>query len=189
MVKLLLLATAALVCCGCECSFADTYTVDVDPAFTPEQTQDVLEALDEWETMTGVLHFNVVTRYRVCDDSCAHEITIHPSSLQGIISLSGVADAVGYTSTRQRSDWRSAGDWANSWISTEMPAKIPVAQHRIAFQAATKHEIGHQLGLVHVYEGHALMRPAFYGDDQSRTVTCNDACQYAQVRGQVCNCE
>lgn len=167
-------ALAASCLVGCNRP-ADTYTVYIDPAFdapgSAHGTSEVLEALDDWTAHVPGLVLRPVVSARVCDDSCAHSITLHPSTIASLSARPGASESeAGVTSRRGTDDWRSEGDWANVWIAQDAPR----------WQVSLRHEIGHALALQHTAAGTLMYRDS---TGAAPGVTCEDLAQYERVRG------
>jgi hypothetical protein len=151
---------------------ASHYTVYVDPAFSYEDQETVIGALDAWEHAVtyNPPSFDVYVQNVTCNDGCLHVITVHPDS-QADMSAQGEADANGYCN-RYWSDTPLSGanDYSNIYISRMTPG-------------IAAHEIGHALDLHHTTECGPLMQ-TYFGKCQADSPTAADVEAYHAARGE-----
>lgn len=176
----------ALAAAMCACSFlqdqpADTYTVYIDPAFTPDQVEGVLSVLQLWETETDPgfhpAHLHPVMLNMTCDSSCYDVITIHPSTRAGVSALAlqwdGVHESLaGITHRRWHNDViNGPRDYSDIYIASDVSASD---WPRIAM-----HEVGHALALSHTGPGTIMCASMGCA---SESITPADVKQYDSLR-------
>lgn len=160
------------------------FQVYLDPAFTAEQTADILGVLDVWTQESGGLHpltFHYLIGYRLCDDqggaigggSCWQDITIHPSTQEDITAMDPEhGDLLGLTRRRWSDDWlHGPHDWSNIYLATDVKQDD--------FRRVATHEVGHALALVHTEPGTIMCA---YITCQPENLTAADVQQYNKLR-------
>jgi len=172
--KLVHLGLAALAAaCG---NFPDrpgsSFDVYVDPAFGP-QLGDVVAAVDAWQSAAPGLVMRVQIAALVCDSSCTHTITIHPSTTAAIAAANHVAsfDPFGSCDREWHDDHNGEREYANISVASDIS---PDDWHKVVL-----HEIGHGLALQHTGSGTVMCSPTDCG---ASSITPADVAQYQGLR-------
>jgi hypothetical protein len=160
-------ALMMLPCIGCSATPGDSYSLDIDPAFTSDEQAAIVAAVEDWQGQVPV-HFKVDVRS--CSGSRAHYVCMH----QGIPDQHG--------SPKNASGWCSLNegtDGGEIWLLSSAPTQ----------QSAT-HELGHAMGLRH--QGPTTDEPcdspivmAPDPDVAAKTVQFGDVAQWYTVRHMV----
>jgi hypothetical protein len=179
----IVLAAFALGLLGCT-GYGDRYTVGIDPTFTPDQTEAVLDAVNDWES--HVPELNLVLRLEYCSGIHDGLICIHPTDLRGIVSHGGSRGEIGVTDHVR--GWNHVGhiDGGDCYLDIEgiVNQDLVTTWHlrtpRAAIHQMTAHEMGHAMGLVHDVRLWTIMNAWF--DLESATVTEIDVQQWRSLR-------
>jgi hypothetical protein len=162
-----LACAVALLCCG-RGAPGDSYVVLVDPAFSPDEREMVIEAISSWEAAVPV-HLSA----RIAECAGIHDGTIctHASTSDQIAAMHAT-DGVGLGVTL-----RDSADGGEVFIDV---ATVE-AQYKGDFQRIVAHEIGHAMHLDHGPAGNLMA--ALVADD-APTPTCADAAAWYEARSE-----
>ncbi len=166
-------AVAMAGCCYCPGS---TYGVRISPAFTPEQTETILAALDDWRAHVPVTF--TVSSGTCGDDPQDQLICIKPDTHADITAKAGGA-ALATTTVRTGLD-AEGGTGGFGGIDGGIVLMDPTLAPG-TFAQAVAHELGHAMGLRHTSTWGALMYPSTA--HAGTHVACDDVGQWWSVRG------
>lgn len=167
IVKWALLALLTLML-GCGRVQGNDYNVLVDPAFSSDEVQAVIDASDDWKGhIDGLRMWPVIASCKGVEDGT---ICIHLSNHAEVLKHNGTEEAYAVTDPGDKG--------AEVWIDAHDIALYPTYLKMIV-----EHEMGHAMGLVHDPHQDTLMHP--HPEVASSTVTCADMTQWYLVRGLV----
>lgn len=134
LVGLAFVACAWGLLAGCTPAPASSYRVQLSPAFTADQQESILAAVDDWRAVVPV-HFDVAVSACSGDDDC--RICVAPSyETQG--------EPLGRTERR----WWLSGESATSTLFVAC-----IAETTTTLEEAAAHELGHAMALEHTGPG------------------------------------
>lgn len=153
------------------------YTVYLDPAMSPAQTESVLHALDVWVAATAdqahpaTLH--PVMLDVTCGQECHNVITVHAVATSVMQAMeNSEEDIAGLCQHHWHHDWiNGAWDYSNIYLASDVD---PNQYDRVAM-----HEVGHALSLSHTGTGTVMCAHVWC---ESETVTLADVEQYSLLR-------
>lgn len=190
----------------CACDYVvpgNSYTVSIDPAFSEQERQEILNGIQDWVQKVPDLHLTLAVEQ--CSGVQTGRICMHRSTLAyvsqlgvgGIPKGGKLLGATGGSALSQDNAWAATNignniffdakgdtggyggtDGAEIWISADFVQSI-IPQFPHAWQSATAHEIGHGMGLLH-HTGYYLMSPDI--DHGSSVVQCDDIAQWYSIR-------
>ena len=138
-------AIACLVALGClvgcqTIDYSNVYRVGIDPALDNAYQEDIVQALEEWETKAGTHQLHFVVSIGSCDRSDGpHLICYQPGSNEWF-TQNDPGGHIGLTSTGYGTS------------SSNVTLKVAALQDPILRAQTIRHETGHALGLVHTNE-------------------------------------
>lgn len=179
----------------------NSYTLSLDPAFTVQERQEILNGIQDWVEKVPDLHLTV--KWEQCSGVqtgriCMHRSTLAYVSQLGVAGVPKGAKLLGATagsSLSQDNAWAAVNignnvffdakgdtggyggtDGAEVWIAADFVQTVSIP---LAWQSATAHEIGHGMGLLH-HTGYYLMSPDI--NHSSQVVQCDDIAQWYSIR-------
>jgi hypothetical protein len=169
-----LLAALPLLSLACSSVPSSDYTVMIDPAFTADQQQAVISAVDAWQTALSAAglpgHLTAVIESGC--SPCSNTIQIFPVTASFL--QAETPGIVGLTTYDQAGSNESfIADSIDGWDSSA---------HN--FYWTTLHELGHGMKLVHASSG-VMCKDATCSVPY---VTCADLTQWGDLRGMTANC-
>jgi Matrixin len=190
-----LLILAASLWMGCSITPGDYYRVEVDPGFSPTQTEAILAGLQDWQSHVSALTLDIeIGNPSDCQKPHNHLICLHPSTGVEVDNIAHAIDGVssefdGITWARRGSG--SLGDTAGLdgtdggiiWLALDHIASDQANNPSSPMlRIVASHEVGHAMGLEHYQGSPNLMYP---GPSQVTTVSCHDVQAWYQIRKQV----
>src|SRR5271154_4301191 len=156
---------------GCNTAPGDSYQVYIDPAFTTDQQQAILQACQEWEDNVPV-HLQV--SISECSGKHNRQICLHsnPSTSVDFLGQTHVSEGVAGDT---RGDTSGLGGTDGGEI--ELYVNL-ITSHQAQLSQVAEHEIAHAMGLSH-HVGAFLMNPEY-----GYPLSCDDVQQWYYVRGQ-----
>lgn len=147
---------------GCGESYGRDYHVTIDPAFTADRQEAILDALADWSSKVPV---TFETTIGTCSGIHDHEICVHPWATE---QTGANGDAVGDTQVR------SGGligdvDGGECFVWTGFGN----------FRGAAEHEVGHAMGLLHTLGAADLMNATA----TATVADCADVDHWLYLRG------
>jgi hypothetical protein len=176
-------AALALGLQGCT-GYGNKYTVEIDPAFSAEEAEAVLDAVADWES--HIPELVLVLKLEYCSGVHDGLICVHPADQRGIISHGGSPGKIGVTD--QMLGWNDIGhiDGGDCYLDVEgivnqdLVTRWHLRTPRGAIHQTAVHEMGHAMGLVHDLRFWTIMNAWF--DLESAMVTDLDAKQWRSLR-------
>lgn len=160
---------------GCDqIEYSNQYRVGIDPAFQDDYQEEILQALEEWETKVGTHQLHFVVSVGSCDRSDGpHLICLHPAS-DAWFTTNDPGGHIGTTETGYGTS------------SSNLYLKTAALQDPVLRCQTIRHEIGHALGLVH-YNLLSPIPPGKHimgGNPGAATehITCEDVQQFMSYR-------
>jgi hypothetical protein len=177
MKALLALVVSLSLMAGCQAQFADEYRVGIDPTLSDTYQEQILLAVEEWQTALGPHQVTLTVTYEKCSRNDGQKlICIHQATDEWFNVNDHGTGHVGVTVGVQ--DWTASSD---IYFKTSAFVNNTPFLHQAAL-----HEIGHGLGLIHttllspVPPGHHIMDP---GSGSATTyITCEDVQQFLSYR-------
>jgi hypothetical protein len=151
---------------ACRATRTLDYSAAIDPAFTPDQMDEVAGAVDDWKA--SVPELRVTTSIAACDSPSPQQVCVHPVHAP----RDPADDVVGTTHL-------GSGDSATVLIYVDRILATGMDIHALTRRTAA-HELGHAMGLHHTSAG-TLM--AAYVPEQAQSVTNADVDQFWAVDG------
>ena len=179
--KTLLIALLILTA-GCSMRPRDKFRVEMDPAFSAEQQEDLLQAMQDWQTSVAPdpLILDVWIGDEYCSRSaCNDVITIHPSDLETVEALGDNSNSEDLGVTIY--NWHpNAFEGEVYWADIYLIPKADSTEHSTAvWNQETRHELGHAFGLNHTGPGSVMCKNAVCASEE---ISAEDVWQFRQVR-------
>jgi hypothetical protein len=165
----LIAAAALLSIAGCSAHPGTSYTVRVDPGFTPSQTEAVLAATADWSAKVPV---SLTVEIGDCSGLTDHQIYVRSSDHDEIMAITGDGARLAYTHISSHVDGGIV--YLDVW-------GIGASD----LQGIAAHEMGHAMGLEHWSSDAPLLMCGHSGPAWARTVQVGDTQQWYSVRGMV----
>lgn len=166
---LCLAALVASVLSGCAATvgytspapvWLDTYTVTIDPDFSPAQTEAIGAAVDEWRAAVPA---TLTVEIGTCDVPTEGQLCIKPTSLAAVMDQQDTDNAVAHSTW-----WYT---WGLTYLSTD-----EAPEH---WTETAAHELGHDMGLSHTGAGSVMCATLSCA---APGVTSVDAAQWVSLR-------
>jgi Matrixin len=178
-----------LLCVGgsaCDTLPGTHYNVYIDPGFTPDQQQGVLQAMEQWTKVIPSLQLTPFLGN--CSGIHTHEICIHPSYQD---ADNGTELGVTFTKPGPGTKGTTGGggtgvDGGEIWLY--IPSiQDDVSNHPQVFTQTATHELGHAMGLLHHTDVPCIMYPFINSTDaqgayETTYPTTDDVEQWYYVR-------
>jgi hypothetical protein len=173
--KTLLVLLAAVVLfttAGCgQISHGDTYHVEIDPAFSPSEVEEILVGVDAWRATVPV-HFTV---------------SIGLDSGEEVDGVIRIYRATAFADPNELGDASAYVDGGDMGIPTKTVALFQTKYGWAHFLATVvEHELGHCMGLKHHDDAPAIMNSV--ANTGAHEIRCDDVMQWQSVRGRDTSC-
>jgi hypothetical protein len=178
LASLILVSSSAL---ACNQRPTDHYSLLIDPAFSSDQDQMIIDATNAWETATN--HQVIFDAISVADCKFKKEenqTCIYSSDVATIDAKLGEDNAIGFT------EWFEGNNSAEIFLDT---AYLVSASPALGEQLIL-HEMGHSFRLKHTAPGvvpWSVMCPN--QGCATTTIQCSDVVQYEQLRNGFASCQ
>ena len=144
------------------------YSVAVDPTFTPDQTDALVAAFENWKA--AVPELTLTYTIAACDNPAPQQVCVHPVTAPPDAAL----EIIGET-------YPGPSASANVYVFVDRMQPVGEATSQAALMQQTMaHELGHAMGLRHAASGTLMAANAI---EQSPTVTSDDVSQFWSLRG------
>jgi hypothetical protein len=166
---------------GCNKRPVENYTIGIDPAFSGEQDQYILDAMDAWSIATS----NQVVFDNFYIGDCkfkqhSNETCIYSSDAATVDAKLGEDAAIGYT------EWYDGNNSAEIFIDTAyVVSATPVNAEQLFL-----HEFGHSFRLRHTpAEEVAYSVMCASVECATSTIQCTDVVNYEKLRNGFADCD